>query len=335
MAAASRPRSPAGSKTRPGSPALSVLLAFDAVRTWLIPVSAGVAIVVCAGLTTADLLPTAPGLAAIVVAILLLLLYIGLRPLLVAEKPRAGRALAAGVAAVWLVACYVPFHLRLFPGTPLVDAAQMTGSGGGLPLRIPAEGHGRIDLRLEGHLQASPTGNSAAPVHFQLTLEDGQGTSRLLEGTFEDKLGTRRLGRRGTAVVHQTHTSELRVIANPARQDLRVTQLTLEPPSAQPITLTAFAHPLPGPIVLGLAAAALLAAVLTFDRLGPAADADGALTLSTAAVLGAAWALWTSNAVHPDVSTLVGSAIFGGPLGFAAGAILWWIAKRTIGVPAR
>jgi len=135
--------------------------------------------------------------------------------------------------------------------------------------------------------------------------------------------------------VHQTHTGELRVLPNPARQDLRVTQLTLEPPTAQPITLTAFAHPLPGPIVLGLLAAGLLAAVVAFDRLGPVVETDGALTLSTAAVLGAAVIFWTSNAVHPDVSTIVGAAIFGGPLGFAAGAILWWIAKRTIAAPAR
>jgi len=38
-------------------------------------------------------------------------------------------------------------------------------------------------------------------------------------------------------------------------------------------------------------------------------------------VFGAAWALWTSNAVHPDVSTLVGAAILGGPVGFGVGAV--------------
>jgi len=27
---------------------------------------------------------------------------------------------------------------------------------------------------------------------------------------------------------------------------------------------------------------------------------------------------------------VIGSAIFGGPLGFAAGALLWWVAKRTV-----
>lgn len=334
MAAASRPRSPAGPKTRPGGTAVSALLAFDAVRDWIVPVGAGLAIVVCAGLTASGLMPAPTGLAAIIVASLLLLLYIGLRPVLVGEK-REGRALAASVAALWLVACYLPFHLRLFPGTPLVEAAQLSSSGAGLPLSIPAGGHGRIDLLLEGHLAPGTAGGAALPVHYQLTLEDGQGTKRVVDGTFEDKLGTRRLGRRGTAVVHQTHTSELRVIPNATGQDLRVTEITLDPPSAQPILLTAFAHPLPGPFVLVLVAAALLAGVVAFDRLGPVGETDGALTLSTAAVLGAAVIFWTSNAVHPDVSSIVGAAIFGGPLGFAVGASLWWLAKRTLAAPAR
>ena len=101
------------------------------------------------------------------------------------------------------------------------------------------------------------------------------------------------------------------------------------------LPMTAFAHPLPGPIVLGLTVVALLAAVVAFDRLGPVAETDGALTLSTAAVIGTAIIFWTSNAVHPDFQTLIGSAIFGGPLGFAAGALLWWMAKRLIVRPAR
>jgi len=87
---------------------------------------------------------------------------------------------------------------------------------------------------------------------------------------------------------------------------------------------------LPGSIVLGLAVAALVAAVVAFDRLGPAPETDGALTLATAAILGTAAIFWTSNVVHPDFSSVIGSAIFGGPLGFAAGALLWWVAKRTL-----
>jgi hypothetical protein len=125
------------------------------------------------------------------------------------------------------------------------------------------------------------------------------------------------------------------VVSNPRRRDLQVTSVVLEPANAPPLILSAFAHPLPRPIILGLAAAGLLAAVLAFDRLGPVPETDGSLTLATAGTIGAAAALWTTNAVHVEFRTLIGSAILGGPLGFAAGGLLWWIAKRTIAGRAR
>ncbi|HYR96142.1 MAG TPA: hypothetical protein VEM57_05360 [Candidatus Binatus sp.] len=333
MATVSGSRSPAGAKQRPRTP-LGALAAVDVLRTWAIPGAAVAAIAVFAGLSAAGLLDTTVALAGTTVAILVLLLYIGERPLLTAGRSSRERSLGAALAAVWLVACYAPFHARLFPGTPLLDGAQVTAAGTGLPLRIPADGRRAIDLVLEGHLTPNPTGGVAPALHYRLTIE-GAGTTRLVEGQFEDRLSTRRLGRRGTAVVHQAHTADVRVLSNPGGGDLSVTHLVLEPESAQPITISAFAHPLPGPIVLGLLAAALLGAVLAFDRLGPAPETDGALTLSTAAVIGTAIIFWTSNAVHPDFPALIGSVIFGGPLGFMAGALLWWMAKQLIVRPTR
>jgi hypothetical protein len=333
MATASRSRSPAGAKQRPRAP-LGALAALDTLRTWAIPGAAVGAIVVFVGLTTAELMDTPVGLAGTIVALLVLLLYIGERPLLASESTPRDRALGGALAALWLVACYVPFHTRLFPGTPLLADKQVTASGNGLPLQIPSGGRQAIDLMLEGHLAPNPAGGVAPPIHYTLTLE-GEGGPRAIDGVFEDRLSTRRLGRRGTAVVHQTHTADVRVLSNPGRGDLTITHLVLEPDSAQPITISAFAHPLPGPIVLGLAAAALLAAVVAFDRLGAVSDTDGALTLSTAAVIGTAIIFWTSNAVHPDFPALIGSVILGGPLGFMAGALLWWMAKRLIVRPPR
>jgi hypothetical protein len=269
-------------------------------------------------------------------AALVLLVYVGVRPTLVGERSTRDRVLTGLVAAVWLIVCYVPFHDRIFPGTPLVDGVEITAAGGGLPLHIPAEGRGAVDLVLQGKLAAPTSPESVAPpVHFHLTVADGQGGSRTIEGMFEDTLRTRRLGRRGSTQVHQTHTADVRVLDNPGRGVLTVTGLTLEPSSSQPITVTAFAHPLPGPLVLGLIAAALLAAAIAFDRLGPAPETDGAFTLATAGVLGTALIFWTSNAVHPGFSDLLGSAIFGGSIGFAAGALLWWTAKRVIARPTR
>jgi hypothetical protein len=310
-------------------------MALDTARAWAIPIAAGAAFLVCAVLGVADVVRMDVALALATGAGLVLLVYIGLRPLLDGRAARSGWPLAAGLAAVWTAATYAPFHARLFPGTPLVAGAQVSASGTGLPLRIPAQGHRQIDLLLEGKLPPPAAGSVAPPVHFTLTLEGEDTSPRTVSGVFEDTLRTQRLGRRGTAVVHQMHTADRRVVSNPERGDLSLTQLVLEPAGSHAISVTAYAHPLPGPFVLALAVAALLGAVVAFDRLGPAPETDGALTLATAAAVGTAIIFWTSNAIHPDFRTLIGSAIFGGPLGFAAGAAVWWLAKRLIVRPAR
>jgi hypothetical protein len=311
-------------------------LPLESMGSWALPAVAGLVIAVAVGASAAGLVTLSAGLAVTIVAALVLLVYVGVRPTLLGERSSRDRLLTGLVAAVWLVLCYVPFHDRIFPGTPLIDSAQITAAGQGLPLRIPAEGQGAVDLVLEGKLAPAGSRDSVAPpVHFHLTVADAQGGSRTIEGMFEDTVRTRRLGRRGSVPVHQSHTADVRVLDNPGRGVLTLTNLTLEPASSQPITVTAFAHPLPGPLVLGLIAAALLAAAVAFDRLGPAPETDGAFTLATAGVLGTALIFWTSNAVHPGFSDLLGSAIFGGSIGFAAGALLWWTAKRIIARPTR
>ena len=330
MATASRS---AGAKQRT-KPPVAAMIAADALRTWVIPVTAAAAIVLFAAASATSMMPTVPALAGAIVATLLLLLYIGERPLIAEQRPARDRAFGALLAAIWFTACYIPFHTRLFPGRPLVDAVSVTAAGAGLPLRIPSAGARAVDLLLEGKLAPSPTGGADLAVHYAITVDSPSGP-RAIDGTFEDRLATRRLGRRGTATVHQAHTSDVRVLPNPGREDMTITKIMLEPATSQPVTVSAFVHPLPAPWILGVATAVLLAVVVAFDRLGPVPETDGALTLATAAVVGTAVIFWTSNAVHPDFAALIGSVIFGGPLGFAVGALVWWMAKRLIVRPAR
>src|SRR5439155_897025 len=214
---------------RAAIPNLTALLVFDALRTWVIPVVAGAVIVATAALSATGLVPVEGALATAIVAALVLLAYVGERPLLAADAPRRDQLIGLGFTVVWLAFCYVPFYTRIIPGAPLLDAVDVQANGSGLPLRIPAAGHRAIDLVLEGKLSPNPTGGAAAPVHYRVTLESA---------------GAR-------------------------------------------------------------------------------------------AVVGAAVIFWTSNAVHPDFRTLIGSAIFGGPVGFAAGALLWWAAKKLIARPGR
>jgi hypothetical protein len=326
----SRTQKSSASKQRPVGTTMAGLVVEDALRTWVVPVIASAVIVTCAALSAAELASTTVLVAIGIVASLVLLLYIGERPLLAPGTASRDRAIGAGVALVWLVMCYVPFHLRLFPGTPLLDAVELSGPGHGLPLTIPAAGRSRLDLLLEGKLGHASTG-AALPVNYRLTIEDGEHQTQVIAGRFDETLRTQRLGRRGSTIVHQAHVAEAKGLLNPVKQDMTIKELTLDPADSPPITVTAYADPLPPRIVLALGALALLATALFFDRRGPGIETDGALTIATAAVIGTTVVFWTSNTVHPDFHTLIGAAIFGGGLiGFAPGALLWWVAKRVV-----
>jgi len=331
MPTASRTRPRTGGKPRGRGVLLGAALWLEPLRAFVVPVVAGLAAAVAIGLGAAGVADGARALDAAALACLVLLCWTGLRGAL--RLTGRARALAAGLAVAWVGALWVPLHLRFFPGTPLLEKVAISASGGGLPLTIPAAGFRALDLFLEGSLAPASAGGTAPPVRFRLTLEAGDGTPRIVEGLFRDEVATRRLGRRGTAVVHHTHTADVHVVPNPTRRDVRITEVVLEPPTAQPIHLTVYAHPLPPGPVLAAAALALVAAVVAWDRRGPLPATDGALTYATAAALGTVGIFWTSNTVRPDAQTLIGSAIFGGALGFAAGAAVWWLAKRLIASP--
>jgi hypothetical protein len=326
MATAS-PRRPVAAK-RAAAPRVWQLLVLDALKSWAAPGAAVVAILVAAALSATETVPTAPALAVAIGAALVLLLFMAEQPLLAGKATRRDRLLGAGVALAWWVLCYLPFYTRLFPGTPLVAGAQLGPGGAGLPLRIPAGGHRAVDVLVEGRLAQAANG-AAIPVQYTLTLEDAAHRVETVSGRFEETLKTQRLGRRGQALLRQTHSAERRLVTNPAGGDLAVTAVALEPENAPPLVLSAYAHPLPGPAVLAVVAAGLLAVALALDRRPALASTDGALTYATASVLGTAVVFWTSNAVQPDFRTLVGAAIFGGPIGFGLGAVVWWVAKRV------
>jgi hypothetical protein len=125
------------------------------------------------------------------------------------------------------------------------------------------------------------------------------------------------------------HHGERHLVSNPGSGDLVLKAVTLEPSDGAAMTVTAFAHHLPSIPVCVIVALLVLAAVVAIDtRLIP--DSDGTLTFITPAAFGAAIALWTSNTVHPTVSSLIGAIIFGGPVGLAVGALLWAVARRTL-----
>src|SRR3989475_5123351 len=127
MATVSRSRAPAAAKQRPRVP-LAALAAADAARSSGVPVLALPAVALLTALSAAGAVGTAAALAGTVAATLVLLLYIDERPPATQARSPRERGLGAGLALVWFVACYGPFPARLFPGTPLLDRAQVTAA---------------------------------------------------------------------------------------------------------------------------------------------------------------------------------------------------------------
>lgn len=326
---ANAPRTkPSAASQRAATPRVGTLLVLDALRNWVIPTVAGAVFVIAAALSATEMVPTGPAVAAGILAVFVLLLWVGLRPLLDDGTSSRDRLLGTALAVLWLVALYLPFHVRIFPGQPLLAPVEITAGAKLLPVHVPAAGYAAVDFLLEGKLMHAANG-AALPVGYALTVADGT-TPQSIVGRFDEELKTQRLGRRGTAVVHQAHVAEVHEVTNPTRADLSITAVTMEPADAPPMTITVYPHRLPGPLVTGLVAAALLAAAVWVDRLPALRSTDGAFTYATAAVIGAIVVFATGNVLYPDFRSLIGSAIFGGPVGFGVGALVWWIAKRIV-----
>ncbi len=306
---------------------VTTAVAADTFGAWAIPAALAVVAAVAAAATSLGVVPASVGLAIVIVALLGLVAERALSPAVTTATGGVAAVVAIGVA--WIALCYTPFHAMLFPGAPLHEPITLHGADASLPVTIPTDGHRALDVMLEGQLPPNPGGGTAIPVQYGITFEDTSSARRVLAGRFDESLSTRRLGRRGTATVVQAHHAERRLLDNPARGTVTITAVSLEPTAGSSVTVTAYAHPLPPTPVLVVIAIVIMAAVIAVEtRVIP--PGDGTLTYATPAVLGAALFLWTSNTVHPTVSSLIGAILFGGLVGVPVGAVLWWIARRTL-----
>jgi hypothetical protein len=306
---------------------VTTAVAADALGTWGIPAALGLVAVVAAAATSFGVVAPSVGLAIAIVAVIGLIAERALSTTIGTATGGAATVVAVGV--VWTALCYLPFHTLFFPGAPLHEPIQLRATDSSLPVTIPTGGYRLLDVTLEGLLPPNPSGGTAIPVQYAVTFEDTTSNRRVLAGRFDESLRTQRLGRRGTATVVQAHHAERQLLDNPARGDVTITAVSLEPAVGSAVTVTAYAHHLPPTIVLVLLAVAFLAAVIAIEtRVIP--SPDGTLTYATPAVLGTALILWTSNTVHPTVSNLIGAIIFGGMVGLAVGAMLWWLARLTL-----
>jgi hypothetical protein len=317
----------ATARTKRAAPRVPPAVAVDGAAAWALPALAGGIALLAAIATATELVAPAPGLAVTILATLALLADRGLQRAVGAARP--GTAVLAAIGVAWIVICYLPFHELLFPGTPLHQPVTLRSNDATLPVTLGARDHGAVDMLLEGELPPNPGGGTAIPVNYTIVVEDAAHVPQTVSGRFDETLRTQRLGRRGTATVVQAHHAARQLVANAARGDLTITSVVLEPAEGASVTLTAYTHHLPSTPILVILMLVVLAAALAVDvKVVPASE--GTFTLVTGAALGTAIAIWTSNTVHPSVSSLIGAMIFGGPLGLGLGALAWAIARRTL-----
>lgn len=298
-------------------------------KGWIAPASAAVTSVVALIATRLGALPLTLGLVIAVIGALVASIGLAVMPILDGVIDGSARSTGLGFAALCFGLVAIPSLFRIFPGSPLVDHAAISGPAQKFPITIPTDGHGRLDVITEGALATAATG-AAIPVHYSFTVgDDGGSTIEVVDGTFSEEVRTQRMGRRGTTQVHNQHTAEHHTVSTAGRPTLTVTAATVEPANAPPVSLTVYPRRLPPwPLAVAIALA-LMAGALYVDRLPAFAINDGAFTLAIGAILGATYFFTTDNASHPEVGTLVGAAIFGGALGMAVSGLTWWITKRV------
>ena len=293
----------------------------------MLPTGAAVAAVVSLILAQTGLFPLELALGLAVGGALVAVFALAAQPVLEGTVAGPARTGSVGFAALWLATLATPLLFRIFPGTPLLEHAAISGPSASLPLSIPTGGHGRLDIVTEGQLAEAPSG-ATIPVQYTFTIGTEAGPAETISGQFSEEVKTQRLGRRGSTTVHQQHTAAHHTVATGGHDNLTVTAATVEPANAPPVLLTVFPRRLP-PWPIALAAGlGLLAAAIYLDRLPDFATNDGAFTFATGAVLGATYFFTTDNAAHPGIGTLIGAAFFGGGLGMAGSGLAWWISKR-------
>ncbi len=326
--------STARTKQRPSARVATGVAAdtMSAMSTWGIPTALGAIAAAAAAATSFEVVPPAAGLAIAVLALLALIAERALSATIGTAPGGVTTVLAVGL--VWVGLCYAPFHALFFPGTPLHEPFVLHADDASLPVAMSTGGYALLDVMLEGQLPANPSGGTAIPVEYAITFDDATSAKHVLAGRFDESLRTQRLGRRGTTTVIQAHHAERRLLENPARGDLKITGVSLDPAQGSTVTVTAYPHPLPPTIVLIVLGAALIAAAVAVET-RVLATPDGTLTYATPAALAAALMLWTSNTVHPTVSNMIGAILLGALVGLPIGAVLWWIARRTLVVDPR
>lgn len=305
---------------------LTQMVVLDALRSWVIPAVAGVAVFVMYVLYNVDLLDAGIAVTVTGSLALLVLLFYGLRGFL-DDAPEGQRAaLLIGFAVLWCAVTFYPFYRAVNPGTPLFSADLKQN---GPPVTIPLRDKpGHYNLYVEGHFPpAQGRENRTATYHIAIG-HDG-GTDRLLEGTFRQEWGSQRIGTgRRSSLVPVMHESSLVVDAldDPDGRDLTMQLKDISPGVRDSVTVHVYPPGVPQAVLIALGVLTV-AAALVVDAWRPKGSSEGLLgTLTVAALVGVA-VFRGSTAATPGFPQLIVGALVGAIGGALGGSVLSRLAR--------
>jgi hypothetical protein len=306
------PRSSSGRATQ--SPPIVRTMVIDALQSWVVPTLMGGSAALFWILSSLGVWREPVAVVGIATSLLVLSLFASLRHYLFSDDPRQ-RRVSLVLATCWGLLLFVPFFRCNFPGVP-VAAGDLEPSGP--TLAVP---HGGLySVVVDGRF--TPSREQATRVgHYRIDAVSPGRPARTIEGSFEDRFGVQRVGRRGTAPVEYRQTSQRHVIRLLDRTSLRLTEsdATLEP------GLRVSLYPAPNPWIFRvLGVTGILLALVLEKR----ADGDGSATMAASATFCIVDQYLQWAAPYPQVKSLVGAILVGSFLGAPAAAVLWRIVPR-------
>ena len=291
-------------------------MVLEALQTWVVPTASIGGAALFWLLSALDVWSEAVAVVGVAAALLVLALFASFRAYFFEQTGR-GRQVSVAFALAWGTFVFAVFYRHNFPGAPLATAMLREGSEA-----LSLTHAGLYSVVVDGRFTAGQ-GQSNRTGHYHIETS-AQSAGPAIDGTFEDRFGYQRIGRRGTAPVEYQHTSQRHVVRLPQAASLRVTEIdpSLEP--ALQVTVYAAIDPWIFP-VFGLAG--ILGALVLEKWL----DGDGSATMAASATFFVVDQYLRWAAPHPQMRSLIGAILVGGIIGAPLAALVWrYVPRRWI-----
>lgn len=297
-----------------------------ALRGWLLPATAAAVGVAVFVLYNLGVVSEAAAVTTVGVAVLITVLFFGLRSFFHHRYDRVTTAALASFAVLWLSATLYPYGRAINPGTPAFSAELSRGAAAiTVPLR---ERPGRYSLLVEGHFLPTE-GRTNRTATYSIAVGHDATTDRVVQGTFSETWGTQRVGagRRSSLVPSLHQTNQVRdTLAVPGTHSLTLQLTELSPGLRDRVAVRLYSESVPQWALLLLSVFAVAGAILV-DAWKPKGVNEGLMTTMTVAVFVGIAIFRVSSTAIPGFPQLVVAILMGTLAGAIGGSLLWRLAR--------